>query len=121
MVNFLFLASTAMASDVYEICVHKKQKWSDNQQQFITEYVTSMYTTQSVQFIIHQNSFEVNRRKRDIVETFTQDGMHCWREHENSFFCYDKDTKSFLWEFYKRNGVVTRDIMKVCFKNGDPI
>jgi len=119
-INLLFL-TTAMASDVYEICTHKKQKWNDRQQEFVTHYTMSMYTTESIQFIIHQNSFEVNRDKRNISHTFTQDGMHCWREHENSFFCYDDTTKSFLWEFYKRNGDVTRDIMKVCLKNGESL
>ena len=117
MISLLFL-TTAFASDVYEICVHKKQKWNDRHQEFVTHYTRSMYTSESIQFIVHDDLFEVNREKREISQIFHQDGMKCWREHENSFFCYDEDTKSFLWEFYKRNGDVTRDIMKVCLKNG---
>ena len=117
MINLL-LITAAMASDVYEICVHKKQKWSERQQEFVTQYTRSMYTTESIQFIIHQDLFEVNREKREISHTFLQDDMKRWREHQNSFFCYHEDTKSFLWEFHKRNGDVTRDVMKVCVKNG---
>ena len=45
--------------------------------------------------------------------------MECFVEHENSFFCFDEVNNEFLWEFYHRNGKVTRDVMKVCGKNGE--
>lgn len=117
----LLLITTAFASNVYEICVHKKQKWIEREQAFVTQYTTSMYTTEPIQFIIHPMSFEVNRDKREVEYMFSKDDMQCWREHENSFFCLDKDTNTFYWEYNKRNGTVTRDIMKICAKNGEPI
>jgi hypothetical protein len=74
-----------------------------------------------MQFILHDSSVEVDRDRRELSGKFTQDGMQCWREHKNSFFCYDEPNKQFLWEFYKRNGDVTRDILKPCMKNGKSI
>jgi hypothetical protein len=121
MVNLLFFIATAIASDVYEVCRHEKQLWNERAQRYDTKYVSTFYSREKVQFIIHNNSFEVNRDVRNIQQKFTQDGMNCWREHENSFFCYDETHNNLLWEFYKKNGDVTRDVMSVCIKNGEPI
>tara|TARA_R110000737_G_scaffold33931_1_gene52181 strand:+ start:57 stop:422 length:366 start_codon:yes stop_codon:yes gene_type:complete len=121
MVSLLILLATAQASDVYEICVLKNQVWSEREQQFQTTNTTTYFSYEPLQFIIHDSSIELNRDKRVVSETFQQDDMQCWREHKNSFFCYDEQNKRFLWEFYKRNGEVTRDIMKPCVKNGKSI
>ena len=121
MVNLLFFIATATASDVYELCMIKNQLWSERNQRFDTLNTTTFYTYQPVQFIIHDRYVEINREKREIEETFQKDGMNCWREHKNSFFCYDESEHQFLWEFYKRNGDVTRDVMYACMKNGNPV
>lgn len=121
MTNLLFLLATAYASDVYEICVLKNQLWSERDQQFQTTSTTTYFSYEPIQFIVHDSSVEVDRDKRNITEKFEQNEMQCWREHKNSFFCYDKQNKQFLWESYKRNGDVTRDILKPCSKNGNPI
>jgi hypothetical protein len=121
MVSLLFLLATAQASDVYEICVLKNQLWSERQQRFQTTNTTTYFSYEPIQFIIHDNSIEVNRDRREISEKFTQDGMKCWREHKNSFLCYDETNNRFLWEIYKRNGDVNRDILKPCMKNGKSI
>ena len=121
MVNLLLLIANVYASDVYELCMTKKQLWSDRYQQFQTINTTPYYGFENVQFIIHERSVEINRDKRNIISKFEQDGMDCWREHENSFFCYDEPNNQFLWEFNKRNGDVTRDLLFVCVKNGEPI
>ena len=121
MINLILLLATAQASDVYEICVLKNQLWSERDQEFQTTKTTTYFSYEPLQFIVHDSSIELNRDKRSVVEKFEQDGMKCWREHENSFFCYDDTNKRFLWEFYKRNGDVTRDILKPCVKNGKPI
>jgi len=121
MVSLLILLATAQASDVYEICVLKNQLWSERQQQFQTMNTTTYFSYEPIQFIIHDDSIEVNRDRREVSEKFTQDGMKCWREHKNSFFCYDETNNRFLWEIYKRNGDVTRDILKPCMKNGKSI
>jgi len=121
MVNLLFLLSTAWASDVYEVCVHKKQIWNERNQEFVNDYVSTFYSREPIQLIIHDNLFEINRDKRQIVEKFTKEGMDCYREHDNSFICLDQVNNRFLWEFYKRSGEVTRDVLKICSKNGDAI
>lgn len=118
MVNIIFITALATAADVYEICVHRKQTWNERQQQFDTTNVNSYFSRDKLQFIIYEELFEVNRDKRQISSTFKKDGMDCWREHENSFFCYDKKEDDILWEFTLRSGVVTRDILEVCLKNG---
>ena len=117
----LFLTSLSFASDVYEICLHKTQLWSDRKQEFVTTASYNYYGIENLQLIVHEDSFEVNRDFRKIVKKFKNNNMDCFREHDNSFVCYDPQTKSFYWDFYKRNGHVTRDVMKVCAKNGKPI
>ena len=121
MVSLLILLATAEASDVYEICVLKNQLWSEREQEFYTTNTTTYFSYEPLQFIVHESSVEVDRDKRLVSEKFEQDGMKCWREHKNSFFCYDETNKQFLWEFYKRNGDVTRDVLKPCSKNGKPV
>jgi len=121
MVNLLFFIATATASDVYELCMIKNQLWSERQQKFKTLNTATFYSYEPVQMIIHERFVEINRDKRYIKETYVKDGLSCWREHENSFFCYDDSNNRFLWEFYKRNGDVTRDVMYPCLKNGEPI
>ncbi len=119
MINLLFLVATALASDVYEVCVLENQIWSDEWQSWKTELVTTFYSYKPIQFIVHENSIEINRKKKYIKSHETIDGMPCHREHENSFVCFDEQNNQFLWEFYYRNGKVTRDILKVCSKNGE--
>lgn len=121
MVNLLFFITMANASDVYEVCRHEKQLWNERDQKFDTKYVSTFYSREPIQLIIHENVFEINRDKREIIEVFEKDDMKCWREHKNSFMCYDEVHNNFLWEFYKRNGDVTRDVMSVCYKNAKPV
>ena len=44
MINLLFLLTTAHAADVYELCVIKRQRWSDRYQHFKTEEVATFYS-----------------------------------------------------------------------------
>ena len=115
----LFLTTLAFASDVYEFCALENQIWSENQQTWKTELVTTFYTFEKIQFIVHKNMFEINRKKHKIQSHETIDGLPCFREHENSFICLDESNNQFLWEFHYRNGRVTRDVMKICLKNGE--
>ena len=117
----LLLTSIAIASDVYEICLHKSQLWSERKQEFITMASYNYYGVENLQFIVHEDSFELNRDARKIVKRFQHNNMDCFREHENSFVCYNSEAKSFYWDFYKKNGDVTRDVMKVCAINGKAI
>lgn len=121
MVNLLLFSAIAQASDVYEICRHEKQIWSDRQQQFETDYVSTFYSRVPLQLIIHENLFEINRDRREIKNKFETNDQKCWREHANSTLCYNESLKKFEWDFYSYNGKVTRDVMSVCFINGEPI
>ena len=67
MVNLLFLIANSFASDVYEICRHEKQHWNDREQKFETKYVSTFYSRQPMQLIIHERMFEINRDKRSIT------------------------------------------------------
>ena len=118
MFKLLFLLATAQASDVYEICVHKRQTWSEERQGWRTTLTTTFYTVKQMQFIVHENSFEIDRARKNIQKKETIDNLKCFREHENSFVCYDPERKQFLWEFHYRNGKVTRDVLRICSKNG---
>ena len=120
MINFLFLMTTATASDVYEICVHEKQLWNDREQAWFSENTETFFTKEPIQFIVHKNSFEMNRDTRNIVKRETIENLPCFREHQNSFVCLDTINKKFLREFHKRNGEVTRDVLTYCIKNGEP-
>ena len=119
MINLLFLLANAFASDVYEVCVLENQVWSDTKQLWNTELVTTFYSYQPIQFIVHDSSIEINRVKKHIESKEVIDGMPCYREHKNSFVCYDEGKDEFLWEFHYRNGRVPRDVLKVCGKNGE--
>ena len=121
MINLLFLLATAQASDVYEICVNHREVWSDSSQSWKHERTSSYYTTQPVQLIVHENSFEVNRKSKQIVKKETIDGLRCFREHDNSFICHDPKKNLFLWEFHYRSGKITRDLMTICVKNGEGV
>ncbi len=115
----LLLTTLAFASDVYEMCIVENQIWSDQNQTFYSKSVATFFSFQTIQFIIHKNTFEVNRKVRNIASRETIGGLPCFREHENSFICFDADRDQFLWEFHHRNGKVTRDIYTVCVKNGE--
>lgn len=117
----LFLTSLAIASDVYEICSHTKQVWIEAKQDYETEFVGSFYTTPTIQLIFHENSFEINRRVKNVESRYTRGEMVCWREHENSEICYNFSEKTFYWEYFYKNGKVTRDIMGACVLNGKSI
>ena len=122
MINFLFLLATATASDVYEICRLEKQKWSDQKQVFETNSTRTYVSYQSIQIILHENTFEVDREAHIILNRFkSSSGLSCWRENKNSFLCYDKNSKSILWEWSKRNGDIHRDILRVCKLNGEGV
>ena len=121
MINLLFLLATAHASDVYEICVNHRKVWHESSQSWKHERTSSYFTTQPVQFIIHKNTFEVDRSVKKIQSKETIDGLKCFREHENSFICHDPGKNLFLWEFHYRSGKVTRDEMKICVKNGEGV
>jgi hypothetical protein len=116
----LLLATTlAWASDVYEVCVMENQIWSEEWQGWKTDLVTTFYTFEKIQFIVHKNMFEVNRKKHKIESHEIIEGLPCFREHENSFVCLDEPNSQLLWEFNYRSGKVTRDVMKICLKNGE--
>ena len=100
----LLLTALALASDVYEICVLKNQTWNDQRQAWETELVSSFYTSETIQFIVHESSMELNRKKKNIQSKKTIGDMPCLIEHENSFVCFDKENNEFHWEFYYRNG-----------------
>lgn len=121
MVNLLFLIANSFASDVYEICRHEKQHWNDREQKFETKYVSTFYSRQPMQLIIHERMFEINRDKRSITNKFNTDLMNCWREHANSTLCFYESTNQFEWDFFNYNGIVTRDLLSVCFINGEPV
>ena len=121
MVNLFLMISSVFASDVYEICRQETQLWNERDQVFVTQHVSTFYSRQGIQMIIHNKTFEVDRDVRPIQETFKKDDMNCWREHKNSFFCHDTIHNTFLLEFYRRNGDVTRDVMLICSKNGEPV
>ena len=119
MVNLFLMISSVYASDVYEICVHEKQVWSEINQEYKTENVRSFYNVPTLQLIIHKNSFEIERVSKNIESTYTKDRMECWREHKNSELCYDDENKLFFWEYFYKSGKVTRDVMTPCVKNGE--
>jgi len=119
MINLLFLLATAQAADVFEFCVAKKQKWSERYQRFETEQVQTYYSYPTIQFIVYQHSFEVDRDSHPIMETTTKNGMTCWREHENSEICYDRNKGEMYWEWTKRSGDTFRNVLSVCKINGE--
>lgn len=119
MLNLLFLLASAYASDVYEICVAKRQTFNEKEQEFQTDLVKSYYSEDTLQVVIHKTYLEIDREKREIESTYKKDGDTCWREHKNSEFCYDSVDKILYWEFFMRNGTVIRDVMHVCVLNGE--
>ena len=121
MFNLLFLLATAQASDVYEICVNHRSIWKESTQSWEHERTSSYYTTQPVQFIIHKNTFEVDRSVKKIQARETIEGLKCIREHQNSFICHDPDRNVFYWEYHYRNGKITRDVMNICLINGEGV
>jgi hypothetical protein len=121
MVNLLFLLSTAFASDVYEVCAVKNQKWVERYQHFETTNTSTFFSIEPVQFIVHNSSFEVDRDPYPIVERFEEDDNACFRNHSNSKICYNESEKKFYWERNTRAGETFRDILFVCSKNGEAI
>lgn len=121
MIKLLFLLATAQASDVYEICVNHRSVWQDSTQSWRHESTNSYYTTQPVQFIVHKNTFEVDRNVKKIQTREVIDGLKCIREHQNSFICHDPARNVFYWEFHFKSGKVTRDEMKICLVNGEGV
>lgn len=119
MISLLFLLATAQAADVYELCSIKRQKWSERQQRFEQESVTTFYSREKIQFILYKNSFEMSRDRHPIIETTEKNGMTCWREHANSELCYDKDRNQMVWEWNTRAGATWRDVMDICGINGE--
>ena len=119
MISILFLLGLAQASDVYEICINNKQRWSDRDQEWETIRTDTFYSLERPQIIIHKNSFELNRDTRPIISSYEKDGMSCWREHKNSEICYDDSKNKIYWELHKKNGDIVRDHMTVCILNGE--
>ena len=115
----LLLTALASASDVYEICVATTQRWSERYQEFQTEQVETYFSFQRLQLIIHEDSFEVERDSRPIIETTKQAHITCWREHKNSELCYNSEDRIFLWEWTKRNGDTYRNVLAACKVNGE--
>jgi len=119
MINLLFLLATAQAADVFEFCTVKRQVWSEREQEFHTELINHFLVGETMQFIVYENSFEIDRDKRPIIKTTKKNKMTCWREHENSELCYDPVNNWVLWEWNTRAGATLRDVMYVCRKNGE--
>ena len=119
MVNLLFLLATAQASDVYEICMIKNQTFSEREQIFHTDNTQTFFSHQPVQLIIHEQSIEVDRDKREILSINETSG--CLSMNEKSNICFNDEFNRFEWEWVMRSGVTKRDLMYVCSKNGRPI
>ena len=120
MINLLFLLATAQASDVYDVCRIERQRWSEREQKFKAERVQTFISFEMMQIIVHNRTIEVDRDHRKIESKFTQSGNQCWREHDNSFLCYDESEKMLFWEWNKRNGDTLMDVMTICRINGEP-
>ncbi len=119
MINLLFLLTTAHAADVYELCVIKRQRWSDRYQHFKTEEVATFYSYERPRLIVYENSFEIDRDYHPIIETTNKKGMTCWREHANSELCYNTEHNLILWEWNTRAGATLRDLFVICKTNGE--
>ena len=115
----LLLTTLTFASDVYEFCLIKNQKWNERYQRFETFRSHSYYAHQPPQFIVHEKSFELNRDSHPIIEKTVEDKNICWREHKNSQICLNKTEGRMYWEWHKKNGETRRDIMYVCKINGE--
>ncbi len=120
MINLLFLLATAHAADVYDLCVIKRQRWSDRYQHFKTEQVETFYTYERPRLIIYEDSFEIDRDSHPIIEkTSKGKGKTCWREHKNSELCYNEEYNLILWEWNTRAGATLRDLFVICKINGE--
>lgn len=117
----LLFLTTALAHEVnvFEFCMIERQRWSERYQRFDTELVNTFYSLQSVQMIVFEHSFEIDRDVHPIIETTTKNGMTCWREHKNSELCYNKKDGEILWEWNTRAGETLRDVMGICRINGE--
>lgn len=115
----LFLTTIANAVDVFEFCRIERQRWNERYQTFETELVDTFYSRQTVQFIVYDHSFEINRDIHPIVAVTKKDHLTCWREHENSELCYDKKRGEIVWEWHTRAGATLRDVMGICRMNGE--
>jgi len=121
MVMLLMFLSAVQAADVYEICVIKKQEWIERSQSFTDLITRTYYSGDRVQMIFYDGIFELDRDKREIKESFEDDGLPCYRENDNSFICIDEQKNKIFWEYNLRNGTTKRDVLSICFKNGRPV
>ena len=119
MVSLLLFLATAQASDVYSICVVRNQKWNERYQRFDTTNTETFFSRQSIQFIVHDNSFEIDRDPYPIVSRFVEEDNECFRNHQNSKICLDTENKLFYWEKNTRAGETYRDVFLICSKNGE--
>ena len=115
----LFLTTITFAADVFEFCSIERQRWNEKTQQFETELVSTYYSYDTIQFIVYDHSFEINRDVRPIIETKETDNKICWREHENSELCWHKKMGLVFWEWNTRAGATLRDVMGICRVNGE--
>ena len=110
MINLLFLLATAQASDVYEIDCRETRLWSEQKQEFLYYKRKCVMPDETIYFMVHKNSLEFHQKDISPTLTYKKDGMTCWKEHENSEFCLNLESKRILWEQHYRNGSITLDI-----------
>ena len=121
MINFLFLLATAQASDVYEIDCRETRVWSEREQKFIFSRSECGMMDETIYFMVHKNSLEINQKDIVPISTYTRDGMTCWKEHQKSELCLDLSSNRMIWEYHYRNGKITKDYFEIARINGEVV
>lgn len=119
MINLLFLLATAQASDVYEIDCRETRVWSERYQKFVFLQRECGMMDETIYFMVHKNSLEINQKDIVPISSHVKDGMQCWKEHEKSELCLDLAKNRMVWEYHYRNGKVTIDYFEIARINGE--
>jgi len=120
MVSILFLWRAAFASEVYEIDCRETRVWSEKEQEFVFSSRKCGMMDETIYFMVHKNSLELNQKDIVPISSYQKEGMTCWKEHKNSEICLDLKSSRFLWEYHYRNGKITLDIFEIARINGEP-
>ena len=121
MINFLFLLATAQASDVYEIDCRETRVWSEREQEFVFGRRECGMMDETIYFMVHKNSLEINQKDIVPISSYTKNGMQCWKEHKNSELCLDLSSNRMIWEYHYRNGKITMDYFEIARINGEVV